>query len=267
MMNDYCVDQLISDWQYGTVCRYKLTEMPIEIWQLNNLLTVTRPYLSFCKNKLVPAKTQDNKRIFNGSSIKCNIETDEKSSPLLSHVTPFKELVSKGKQDSCIIINESNASTIIKAYLNHVKLWGDNLDKITLHVTSGKLLSNSELYTSFYMALCCCGNQSPHTIKSRRAVSSFNVVKAAITGARSSLRNKNKLHFSYKWAYLAAELSMYQLESNIFTSEQSQCLGIDNVFIFPELDKFNYDLFEPIAGLDLALSYKCLILPLVLYPV
>lgn len=232
MINDYCVDQQISDWHFRTICRYKLVEKPIKTSKFYNLL---------------------DKLSLNCSSVLKAIVKDKAFSQLLPPVDSL--ITGKPAQDL-----EQDNEKITKAYLNHVKLWEDNLKKITLHVTSGKLLSNIELYTSFYMAFCCCGNQSPHIIKSKRAVAEFNVVRAAITGARSSLRNQNKLYFAYKWAYIAAELPLFQLESDKITPGHSQCLGVNNIFIFPELDKLNYNLFEPIVGFDLAFSYNCSII-------
>jgi len=148
-------------------------------------------------------------------------------------------------------------------YVNHIKFW-KQINTITLHITSGKLLSSVELFPSFYMAQCCFGNQGPQIIRSKRAVAEFGVVKGAIIGTRSHLHKQKKYYFLYKWLFIAAGLSptenpISKLVKNPRAKHpvfSAQCFGVNNVFIFPELDKYNYYLFEPIGGFDLTFIKK-----------
>lgn len=150
-----------------------------------------------------------------------------------------------------------------KAHLNHPKLWG-SITQIVLHATTKKLLSQSELYTAFYKCFCCCG-QTPRLIKSSQPIAAFKVIKGAVVGAQSHLHKKAVHLFCYKWSFISAELSTLQLpmkdqtnlqkkkDSNIAINQGS--IGINNIFIFPELDKLNYTLFQPIPGFDLTFHY------------
>nr|AZP40202.1 ribosomal protein L5 [Ulva flexuosa] len=150
-----------------------------------------------------------------------------------------------------------------KAHLNHPKLW-DSITQVVLHATTKKLLSQNELYTAFYKCFCCCG-QTPRLIKSRQPIAAFKVIKGAVVGAQSHLHKKAVRLFCYKWSFLSAELSTLQLlikdeihsqtkkESIIAINQGS--IGINNIFIFPELDKLDYSLFQPIPGFDLTFHY------------
>ena len=163
-------------------------------------------------------------------------------------------------------IKDKKQENITKAHLNHTKLW-DKIKTITLHITSKKLLFYNEHYTAFYKCFCCCG-QSPQMIKSKKAIDAFKVMKGLIVGAQSNLRGENARAFCYKWAFLAPELASSQLmmshREQFYISKQKEstllvqhsCIGVDNVFVFPELDKLNYYLFETIPGFDLTICYK-----------
>lgn len=150
-----------------------------------------------------------------------------------------------------------------KAHLNHPRLWA-SIKQIILHATTKKLLSQSELYTAFYKCFCCCG-QTPKLIKSSQPIAAFKVIKGAVVGAQSHLHKKAARLFCYKWSFLSAELSTSQLLMKGQTNFQKQkdtngvihqgSIGISNVFIFPELDKLDYTLFQPIPGFDLTFHY------------
>nr|WVH39679.1 ribosomal protein L5 [Ulva dactylifera] len=149
-----------------------------------------------------------------------------------------------------------------KAHFNHPKLW-NNIVQIVLHATTKKLLSQSELYTAFYKCFCCCG-QTPRLIKSGQPIAAFKVIKGAVVGAQSHLHKKAASLFCYKWSFLSAELTTLQLlmKDPIEVEKQASnmplnngSVGINNIFIFPELDKLNYSLFQPIPGFDLRFHY------------
>lgn len=150
-----------------------------------------------------------------------------------------------------------------KAHFNHPKLW-NNITQIVLHATTKKLLSQSDLYTAFYKFFCCCG-QTPRLIKSRQPIAAFKVIKGAVIGAQSHLHKKAVRLFCYKWSFLSAELTTLQLlikdQINLQKKKDSRIalnqgsIGINNIFIFPELDKLNYSLFQPIPGFDLTFHY------------
>lgn len=211
----YCTEQQITDWQYRTVYRYQLAETPATTLELTYFL------------KKITNKINSNKLLVNLQALKKSAFNKTTRLPAEQEITAY--------------------------YSNHVKFWG-RINKITLHITSGKLPSNIELYSSFYVAFCCFGNQGPQVVRSKRAVAEFNILKGAVLGARSSLQKQKKLFFLYKWAFIVAGLPYDNGQSWSLSNKLVQSFGIHNVFIFPELDKYNYYLFEPIGGFDLAFS-------------
>lgn len=136
----------------------------------------------------------------------------------------------------------------------HPQNWS-KISKITLHVTSNKLLTHSELYTPFSLAFCCVSMQTPQMVNSKRSISTYKLLKGVFIGVKSHLRDKASTVFCYKWFYLAAGANLLPI-SRSHSSLFSTCLGINNVFVFPELDKFNYSLFEPIPGFDVAFYFS-----------
>jgi ribosomal protein L5 len=230
------IDRLI-DWHYRTVCRYQHIDTPVTRG-ISNLL---KNFANKIKSNKFP-KLQKAPFLFNDKRYKLIIKKKTEEEQTLS-------LPEKKKMIAFVLKKTTYPRR--KTYVNHIERWG-YINNITLHFTSGKLLSNIELYPSVYMTLSCFGNQSPQTIKSKQAVAEFNVIKGAIIGARSHLQKQNKFHFLYKWAFIAAGLPQIKYSSN----ELVKCLGIRNIFIFPELEKFNYYLFEPIGGFDLTFNVK-----------
>nr|YP_010021456.1 ribosomal protein L5 [Ulva fenestrata]QOL10297.1 ribosomal protein L5 [Ulva fenestrata] len=161
-------------------------------------------------------------------------------------------------------IKSNGYTNATKAHLNHPRLW-NNITEISLHATTKKLISQSELYTAFYKFFCCCG-QSPRLVKSKQPIAAFKVMKGAVVGVKSHLRKKSAHLFCYKWSFLSADLTPFQLlisaeptllaqKSSTFTVLGHATIGINNVFIFPELDKLNYSIFQPIPGFDLTFHY------------
>lgn len=226
----YCTEQQITDWHYRTVCRYQLAAIPATTLELTNFLN----------------------NIANGikSNKFPNLQTLKR--PVFTLEAPTYRYCNIEKHPFAKVITRLPADQVMTTYYsNHVKFWGQ-INKITLHITSGKLLSNIELYSSFYIAFCCFGNQGPQVIRSKQAVAEFNILKGAVLGARSSLQKQKKLFFLYKWAFIVAGLPCDNRRS--WSRECVQSLGVHNVFVFPELDKYNYYLFEPIGGFDLAFS-------------
>lgn len=128
------------------------------------------------------------------------------------------------------------------------------IEKICLHVTSKKLLEKLELYNTFYHALSCIGSgQSPVLRKSKRSVAAYKLIKGHPIGVSSSLRNSKKLNFCYKWFFMVPAVNRLKtvLQHKLFTTNTTSItFGLDNIFIF-ELDRLNYDTFEPMTGLDI----------------
>nr|YP_010437030.1 ribosomal protein L5 [Ulva meridionalis]UTA96504.1 ribosomal protein L5 [Ulva meridionalis]UTA96564.1 ribosomal protein L5 [Ulva meridionalis]UTA96621.1 ribosomal protein L5 [Ulva meridionalis]UTA96673.1 ribosomal protein L5 [Ulva meridionalis]UTA96726.1 ribosomal protein L5 [Ulva meridionalis] len=154
---------------------------------------------------------------------------------------------------------------VTKAHFNHPKSW-NSITQIVLHTTTKKLLAQNQLYTAFYKCFCCCG-QTPRLIKSGRPIAAFKVIKGAVVGAQSHLHKKAARLFCYKWCFLSAELTPLQLlmkDHQTYLQKKKEgrkvlnqvSIGINNIFIFPELDKLNYNLFQPIPGFDLTFHYK-----------
>nr|AKF33556.1 ribosomal protein L5 [Ulva sp. UNA00071828] len=181
----------------------------------------------------------------------------------------FPKLMGK-HYNNCKNVNLEKMSTkenryinTTKAHFNHPKIWG-NITQIVLHTTTKKLLTQNQLYTAFYKCFCCCG-QTPRLIKSSRPIAAFKVIKGAVVGAQSHLHRKAARLFCYKWSFLSAELTALQLltKNQIYSQlrkgyykvPSQASIGINNIFIFPELDKLNYNLFQPIPGFDLTFHY------------
>lgn len=163
-----------------------------------------------------------------------------------------------------VLIESNGYANMTKAHFNHPRLW-NSITQICLHATTKKLLSQSELYTAFYKCFCCCG-QTPRLIKSKQPIAAFKVIKGAVVGVKCHLRKKSSHLFCYKWSFLSADLNTSQLlispeptmlaqKSKTFTVLGHGTIGINNVFILPELDKLNYALFQPIPGFDLTFHY------------
>nr|YP_009546831.1 ribosomal protein L5 [Ulva expansa]AYP41031.1 ribosomal protein L5 [Ulva expansa] len=162
-------------------------------------------------------------------------------------------------------IKSNGYANATKAHFNHPRLWS-NITQISLHATTKKLLSQGELYTAFYKCFCCCG-QTPRLVKSKQPIAAFKVIQGAVVGVKSHIRKKSTYLFCYKWSFLSADLAPFQLlisaepmhllarKSGRFTVLGHATVGINNVFILPELDKLNYSLFQPIPGFDLTFYY------------
>jgi ribosomal protein L5 len=133
------------------------------------------------------------------------------------------------------------------------------IEKICLHVNSKQLLSQIELYNTFYQTLSCISaGQSPQQVKSKRSLAAYKVIKGHTMGASSNLRKHKMLGFNYKWFFIAPSLngSKSQLKSKLTSAVQSNLsIGVDNIFIF-ELDRLNYSTFETMAGLDITFCLK-----------
>jgi ribosomal protein L5 len=244
----YCIDQQVIHWHYRTVCRYQLAVKPggVPGFTANLFKNITNgvTFDKFLKSQKVekytlPWQVSISKALRNGQEL----SSEEKG--FIEKVIEFLPTVSTTVSPTF--------SQRTQYYANHIKFWR-HINNITLHITSGKLLSNIELYPSFYIAFCCFGNQAPLIIRSKRAVAEFSVIRGAIIGARSHLKNQNRLYFLYKWAFIAAGLDLIGIEHS--SKRFVQCLGIHNIFIFPELDKYDYYLFQPIGGFDLTFNNR-----------
>lgn len=210
-----CVDQQILSWHQFSIQRYQLMDNSASLF---------------------PTLIVDNYKVYKNISP----EKNKKKPPIRNN--PYVKAT--------------------KAHFNHPKLW-NNIKQIVLHATTKKLLAQSELYTAFYKCFCCCG-QTPRLIKSSQSIAAFKVIKGAVVGAQSHLHKKTARLFCYKWSFLSAELTALQLliKEGVYLQKKGDdiglnqaSIGINNIFIFPELDKLNYSLFQPISGFDLTFYY------------
>lgn len=228
----YCTNQQIINWHYGTVCRYQLITKPTNLG--------VAYFLKQMINKVEANRFSNSKNIYKQ----------------LQNFLPITDLFLSYTQEKKNPSSFLSSNLKPSALCSHVVFW-KHINQITFHITSGKLLSNIELYPSFYMALSCFGNQGPQMIRSKKAVAEFSIVKSAIIGARSNLQKRNKFLFLYKWVFIAVgtKLPLSITDSRRFVSKltnaEPECFGVSNIFIFPELDKYNYYLFEEIGGFDL----------------
>lgn len=149
--------------------------------------------------------------------------------------------------------NKKKLPNLCTTFAGHPQNWL-KISKISLHATSNKLLAQPDFFTAFNLAFCCFSMQTPHMINSRRSISTYKLLKGVFIGVKSHLRKATCVAFCYKWFYLAAGAynnSSFQAQSSLLNT----CLGINNVFVYPELDRLNYSLFEPIPGFDVAFFF------------
>ena len=162
------------------------------------------------------------------------------------------ELLSTFKKDQVAKVNTFKISKIVnsknlKFYFNHPFYWS-HLQKICLHATSGKLITNNFIYGSFKLAFSCASAQTPKLIKSRQSISAFKLSKASPIALSGLLRHRVLRNFAYKWTWLSAGLNHGVTRPNEVVGS---AFGLNNVFIFPELDQLNYYVFEPLPGLEI----------------
>lgn len=157
-----------------------------------------------------------------------------------------------------LTIKQHTNKVLTKAYLNHSCLW-TAIDYVTLHASSKKLVSNNEHYGVFNLALTCFGNQTPQMIKSKKSIAVYKVMKGALSGTNVQLRKTKQRNFLYKMCFLAPELENITFAANVIATQTSTVnsgLGINNVFIWPELDGFDYTALSQMPGLDVTFYYK-----------
>ena len=150
------------------------------------------------------------------------------------------------------------------------------LEKITLHTSSGKLLSSPANLVAINLAFGTLGLQVPTQIHSKKSVAGFKLSRGALLGAKSTLRGISAYEFFYKLYYLGAEYSgsdqkksstlFKQRDSNYrrmkptstdYSSKRTNRtlpLGIKNVFAFPELDMLDYETFSTLPGFEIHLD-------------
>lgn len=159
-------------------------------------------------------------------------------------------------------LKQTNKQVINKAYLNHCCLW-TKTQVITLHASSKKLVNHYSHYGVFNLALTCFGNQTPQLVKSKKSIAVYKVMKGALSGTNVQLRKTKQMNFSYKMCFLAPELEKLTFAANVIapccpgqTTIVNSGYGINNVFIWPELDGFDYTALCQMPGLDVTYSIK-----------
>lgn len=155
-------------------------------------------------------------------------------------------------------LKQTNNKMLTKAYLNHCCLWTCT-EVITLHASSKKLVNHYEHYGVFNLALTCFGNQTPQIIKSKKSIAVYKVMKGALSGTNVQLRKTKQINFCYKMCFLAPELEKLTFAAKVSATQTTivnSGYGINNVFIWPELDGFDYTALCQMPGLDVTLSIK-----------
>lgn len=149
-----------------------------------------------------------------------------------------------------------------KSYLSHNQFcpWTQG---IVVHTTCKTLLNHPERYGSFSMALHIASGQQARLVKSKQSLASFKMMQNQALGCCACLRKLTRLHFSYKWAFLApgqadaTSKKAFTAASSLVPNTRLNAgvpqadLGLNNVFVF-ELDHLDYGLFEFMHGLDLS---------------
>jgi ribosomal protein L5 len=145
-----------------------------------------------------------------------------------------------------------------------------HLDKIILHSSSGKFIqapSNSAIVDLAFSTISC---QTPAHVYSRKSIAGFKLTKSALLGAKTTLRALAKLEFYYKWYFLGAsvpKIAPMSFSRTIFDSNMgsltqqakgspvknalSSSLAIQNIFVFTELDRLDYDSFSTMSGFEI----------------
>lgn len=133
-------------------------------------------------------------------------------------------------------------------YVNHVKLW-QNHKKITLHNSTYKLLLNPVHYGTLVYAFLILTTISPQPIRAKQNVASFKLIKGSLIGLINTLRKHQQLQFSYKYCFIAPSA-----EFAYNANREDYTIGLNNLFVFHELDVLDYTLFEPLTGLEICFS-------------
>jgi len=129
------------------------------------------------------------------------------------------------------------------AYLNHPLNWSckSKASKVIVHAASEKLVNVNAYFTPLTLGFACVGGQSPSTIKSKKSVAAFKLVKNSFMGGLSSLRRKHLLQFQYKFSWISP---------NSCSNLNGRSIGI-KYLVFPELDLIDYYAFETLQGFEL----------------
>lgn len=138
-----------------------------------------------------------------------------------------------------------NNPSAVRARLNHAMFWHPSkTTKVVVHSNSKKLISQTDLYASFYLALAVISSQSPKLIKSKQSISGFKMMQNTALGACVHLRHHKGVLFCYKWTFLSPNAAI------LTHGNASNALGVNNMFGF-ELDSLDYDAFETLPGCDI----------------
>lgn len=164
-----------------------------------------------------------------------------------------------------------NASTNFAAFVvsQNTRKKAYELEKITLHASSGKLLQFPNNSSVIDLAFSTIGCQTPTKIYSRKSIAGFKLSKSALLGAKSTLRNLAKYEFYYKFYFLGSSEPKANLLAEQFritlgeqkhqlNKRKTTSLAIKNVFVFNELDNLDYDTFSNLTGFEIHLINRCL---------
>lgn len=156
--------------------------------------------------------------------------------------------------------NESEKFTFASkanAKVNHEKLaqlWL-HLEKIHLHATSGKLISHPGFCLTLDLATTTLGCQQAQKVVSKKAVSGFKLAKNTVLSVKSTLRGDLMSQFCYKWYFIIAQQDNMNTKRKTIVS-QNNIKSMNELFLFHELDRLDYDLFSKVNGFEIVFKEK-----------
>ncbi len=129
-----------------------------------------------------------------------------------------------------------------------------HLEKIHLHATSGKLISHPGFCLNLDLAVKTLSCQQAKKVVSKKAVSGFQLAKNTVLAVKTTLRGHMMNQFCYKWYFISAQQDYVPVNKK--TYEQNTIKAINDVFLFHELDRLDYDLFSKVNGFEIVFKEK-----------
>jgi ribosomal protein L5 len=135
------------------------------------------------------------------------------------------------------------------------QLWF-HLEKIHLHSTSGKLITHPGFCLTLDLATTTIGCQQAHKVVSKKANASFKLAKNAVLGVQTTLRGHMMFQFCYKWYFIYAQQVNRGDSKKKNNPIRCNIKPVNDIFLFHELDRLDYDLFSKVNGFEIVLQEK-----------
>lgn len=130
------------------------------------------------------------------------------------------------------------------------------ISKIVINMGLKELIANKNHILPAFFALMLITGQKPVPTKAKKSIAMFKLRKGFLSGLKVTLRGELMYHFLFKliMIILPKNKDFVKFSSNQFDKNGNFSLGIDNIFLFPEIEKQldNNQLVKP-YGLDISI--------------